>query len=130
MAPRKSGLTRETSARKKNQGRKRKSQAVIELGEGSNATPDGQITPHVPQKKKGRGPGVIRKSTPIVEKRPIIWPISSCEFTCEVTDEAKPKDITAVITRYYCFHFKPNLQPLYPQSHFLKLQFFYPKACP
>lgn len=57
MAPRKSGLTRETSARRKNQGRKRKSQAVIELGEGSNATPDGQITPHVPQKKRDEARG-------------------------------------------------------------------------
>ncbi|KAF3330251.1 hypothetical protein FCM35_KLT03605 [Carex littledalei] len=95
MAPRKSALSRATSTKKK-LGRKRKSQAIIELGEGSNATSDGEITPTEPVKKKGRGPGLIRKLTNVVEDRPIIWPISSCEFTCV----EKPKEITAAITRY------------------------------
>lgn len=99
MAPRKSGLTRAT--RKKHSKTKCTSQPVLEVGEGSNADPDREITQQEPPKKKGRGPGKIRKSTDVVEDRPIIWPVGDCEFTCNLqSGDCKPKDITAVITRY------------------------------
>ena len=95
MAPRKSGLTRATAKKK------RGSAALLEVGEGSNARPEGEITPSEPPKKKGRGPGKIRKSTDVVENRPIIWPVGKREFTCE----KNPKEITAAITRYICSSF-------------------------
>lgn len=81
MAPRKSALTRAT--RKRHSKRNAISQPILEVGEGSNANLEGEITQPEPPKKKGRGPGKIQKSTEVVEDRPIIWPISDCEFTCD-----------------------------------------------
>ncbi|KAF3338438.1 RING/U-box superfamily protein [Carex littledalei] len=78
-------------------GRKRKSQALLELGEGSNATSNGEITPTEPVKKKGRGPGLIRKSTNVVEDRPIIWPISSYEWQ-EVSKQNHDNRTTSGLT--------------------------------
>lgn len=94
MAPRKSALTRAT--RKRHSKRNVTSQPVLEVGEGSNANLEGEITQLEPPKKKGRGAGKIQKSTKVVEDRPIIWPISDCEFTCD----EKPNKIKAAITRY------------------------------
>ncbi|KAF3336028.1 hypothetical protein FCM35_KLT20535 [Carex littledalei] len=93
MAPGKTGLTRAYS--KKRTKRRRQTQEPLVVGEGSIAGAEGEITTSQPPKKKGRGPGIIRKSTEILEDRPIIWPISDRAFTCK-TD---PQQITAAITR-------------------------------
>ena len=93
MAPRKSGLPRATS--RKIAKRKRRLQAATDVGEGSNASPEGELAPREPPKKKGRGPSIMRKSTDIVEDRPIIWPIGPREFTCN----DNPNQIKTAITR-------------------------------
>lgn len=66
MAPRKTGLRRATF--KKKTKRNRTTQEAHEVGEGSivGAT-EGEITTTEPPKKKGRGPGVLQKSTEILE---------------------------------------------------------------
>lgn len=64
----------------------------LQLGEGSIAHAEGEIQP---PKRKGRGPGKIRASTPNEIERPEVWPIGKHEFTCE----SKPREITAAITR-------------------------------
>lgn len=93
MAPKKSGLTRATSTKRKSMSRKQ--QVPLEVGEASIAGAAGQITTHEPPKKKGRGPGILQKSTEVIEDRPIIWPIGDRAFTCETN----PQKITGSITR-------------------------------
>lgn len=93
MAPRKTVLRRAYS--KKGTKRSRQAHEPLVVGEGSAAGAEGEITTSEPPKKKGRGPGIIRRSTEIVEDRPIIWPISDRAFTCK----SRPQEITAAITR-------------------------------
>ncbi|KAF3320851.1 hypothetical protein FCM35_KLT14985 [Carex littledalei] len=94
MAPRKTVLRRAYS--KKGTKRSRQTQEPLVVGEGSIAAAEGELTTSEPPKKKGRGPGIIRRSTEILEDRPIIWPISDRAFTCKT----RPQEITVAITRY------------------------------
>ncbi|KAF3326481.1 Plant transposase (Ptta/En/Spm family) [Carex littledalei] len=98
MAPRKTVLRRAYS--KKGTKRSRQTQEPLVVGEGSIAGAEGEITTSEPPKKKGRGPRIIRRSTEILEDRPIIWPISDRAFTCK----SRPQEITAAITRLVLNH--------------------------
>lgn len=94
MPPKKkTGLQRATS--RKFARRKRSSHAVPDVIECSNASPDHELAPPEPPKKRGRGPAIMRKSTNILEDRPIIWPIGPREFTCD----DNPNQIKTAITR-------------------------------
>lgn len=93
MPPKKSGLKRATS--RKFSKRKRSSQAVADAPDCSNASPDRELAPPEPAKKKGRGPAIMRKSTDKLEDRPIIWPVGPREFTCD----DNPNQIKTAITR-------------------------------
>lgn len=94
MAPIKTGLTRATSSKRAKRSRKT-SFPPLQVDEASNAGAEGDNATSEPPRKKGRGPGNIRKSTEVLEDRPIIWPIGDRAFTCE----ENPQEITAAITR-------------------------------
>lgn len=92
--PKKSQLTR-AKATKYGKGKRITDPTHSVCGGSLNDSPEVEITPSQPPKKRGRGAGEISPVKENIADRPVIWRVGPQEFSC-AKDASK---ITATITR-------------------------------
>ncbi|KAF3328947.1 Plant transposase (Ptta/En/Spm family) [Carex littledalei] len=92
--PKKSQLTR-AKATKYGKGKRITAPTHSVRGGSLNDSPEVEITPSQPPKKKGRGAGEIRPVKEDIADRPVIWRVGPHEFSCAKS----ANKITATITR-------------------------------